>query len=189
MSELPAWIGFGTRADVAYNCPMMRSPPTAPAPPLVRRAKRRSSLGMHRGRRPSSTRPAVPCATDWLLPGSPNALEEISIPWVALGPLNRELLSIQAMMPRCGGLMGVGTGGSAAAMTVTVYAIVPEDSSHAGCAPANTIDETIALGPGPIPGAPPPLVSTSTAILHGTTGPVRVVGPLQLARDPISLAA
>jgi hypothetical protein len=62
-------------------------------------------------------------------------------------------------------------------MTITVQAVMPESQVAMSCIPDRTVDETVTLGPGRTPGAPPPLVGPDTQILHGATGPIHVVGP------------
>jgi hypothetical protein len=177
--NLPAWVGLATDAGVAFGCPMMRVSPgpsvSSPEPVLTSPGEAAVIIG-------SATRaPALvykarsdPCGT--VVPATlTEALERLSIPWTATGPVTDQVLPVRAILPRCGSLAGIASGGSASAMTVTLYAVVPESPSARSCAPAHVIEQAVVLGPVDDPGAPPPLVGPDTEILHGTTGPVPVV--------------
>ncbi|HEX3980841.1 MAG TPA: hypothetical protein VHW93_06440 [Acidimicrobiales bacterium] len=174
--DLPAWVGLASVAQVAFNCPMMRTSPARPVRPLPTPGEAAVVLGdsvggpavVYRAR-------SAPCGS--VVPASlTNALEAFSVPWSALGPVESEILTVRVAVPACGGIAGIATGGSATAMTVTVYALVPESPVATSCAPGRQVTRTVAMGPGNAPGAPPPLVSPTTVILHGKTGPTRVVG-------------
>ena len=156
---------------------MMRTAPTQPDPPLPTPGDAAVVVGSSVGS------PAVvyrarsePCAS--VAPASlSNALEAVSVPWIPEGVASTELLNIQVDVPPCGGIGGIASGGSAEVQTITVYALVPERPVAQSCVPGRFVDQTVVLGPGRTPGAPPPLVSPGTHILHGDLGPVRVVGP------------
>jgi hypothetical protein len=177
--DLPAWVALATDAGTHFSCPMMRVSPgrslAPPEPALASPGEAAVIIG-------SATRaPALvyearsdPCGT--VIPATlTEALERLSIPWTAAGPVTDHVLPVRAILPECGSLAGIASGGSATAMTVTLYAVVPEAPSARSCAPAHVIDEAVVLGPVGDPGAPPPLVGPDTQILHGTTGPVPVV--------------
>lgn len=174
--DLPAWVGLASDAQIAFGCPMMRTAPTRPHPPLPTPGDAAVVVGSGPGS------PAVvyrarsePCASV-VPPSLTDALETVSVPWIPVGTLSSELLNVQVVVPPCGGVGGISTGGSAAAMTITVYALVPESPVAMSCTPGRLVDQTVILVPGRTLGAPPPLVSSSTQILHGDLGPVRVVG-------------
>ncbi len=172
--DLPAWVGLASDSAVSFSCPSVRTSPSGPRPPLPTPGDAAVVIG-------SSGRPAVvyrarsaPCGR--VVPASlTNALETVSVPWIPEGVLASEVLNVQVDVPRCGEIEGVATGGSANAMTVTVYAVLPESPVDKSCTPRRFVSQTVRLGPGNVPGAPPPLVSASTRILHGDLGPVRVV--------------
>jgi hypothetical protein len=174
--KMPAFVGFAS-APEGFGCPAMIASPTGhklPALPsageaaVVISARRGGPAVVYRAR-------SEPCGS--LAPATlTNVQEEVSIPWIPVGPANEVSLQVKATMPACGSLMGSGSSGSAASMTVYLDAVVPENASHVRCRPARLVDETVILGAGPIPGAHPPLVSASTKILHAATGPVTVVG-------------
>ncbi len=174
--DLPAWVGLASDAQIAFSCPMTRTAPTQPDPTLPTPGDAAVVVGSSPGS------PAVvyrarsePCGS--VVPSSlTNAQETLSVPWSPDGTLNSEPLNVLVVVPPCGGVGGISTGGSAAAMTITVYALVPESPVAMSCTPRRLVDQTVILGPGRTPGAPPPLVSSSTQILHGDLGPVRVVG-------------
>ncbi len=176
ITRLPAWVGFATVSGIAFSCPSMVLRPHAPAiVPPVSAGDAAVVVGVARGS-PAVVYKARSAPCDTLLPSSlTRASEAFSIPWVPLGPITGELLRVEAVLPVCGSYAGTASGGSAAAMTVTLYAVVPEGEPGSHCGGGRVVSETILLGPGPVPGAPPPLVSPSTSILHGATGPERVV--------------
>jgi hypothetical protein len=176
---LPAWVALATDAGTAFSCPMMRVSPepslSSPEPALASPGEAAVIIG-------SPTRaPALvykarsdPCGT--VVPATlTEALARRSIPWTATGPVTDQVLPVRAILPECGSLAGIASGGSASAMTVNLYAVVPEAPSARSCTPARVIDEEVVLGPVGVPGAPPPLVGPDTQILHGTTGLVPVV--------------
>ena len=174
--DLPAWVGLASVAQIAFNCPMMRTSPARSARPLPTPGEAAVVLGdsvggpavVYRAR-------SAPCGSV-VRASLTNASETVSVPWSALGPVESQILTVRVAVPACGGIGGIATGGSATAMTVTVYALVPESPVAMSCVPGRQVTRTVALGPGDIPGAPPPLVSPTTEILHGQTGPTRVVG-------------
>jgi hypothetical protein len=177
--NLPAWVALATDAGTSFSCPMMRVSPesslASPEPALTSPGEAAVIIGSAR-RAPALVYEARsdPCET--VVPATlTEALERLSIPWMATGPVTDQVLPVRAILPECGSLAGIASGGSASAMTVTLYAVVPEAPSARSCAPAHMIDEAVVLGPVGVPGAPPPLVGPDTQILHGTTGPVPVV--------------
>lgn len=177
--NLPAWVGLASDAQIAFNCPMMRTPPTQPDPPLPTPGDAAVIVGSSVGSPAVVYRArSAPCASV-AAASLTNALESVSVPWIPEGALISELLNVQVDVPPCGGIGGIATGGSAAAQTITVYALVQESPVAMSCTPRRFVDQTVILGPGSTPGAPPPLVSPRTQILHGELGPVRVVGAVE----------
>jgi hypothetical protein len=176
VTNLPAWVGLASVSQIAFSCPAMITPPTQPDPPLPTPGDAAVVVGDAKGGPAVVYRArSAPCAS--VVDASlTNALETVSVPWTALGPVVSELLNVRAAVPACGAIGGIGTGGSASTMTVTIFALVPESPVAMSCVPRRFVDKTVVLGPGDTPGAPPPLVTPTTRILHGVTGPVRVVG-------------
>lgn len=177
--NLPAWVALATDAEASFGCPMMRVSPEpslgSPEPALASPGEAAVIIGSARPRLALVYKArSDPCGT--VVPATlTQALERLSIPWTATGPVTDQVLPVRAILPECGSLAGIASGGSASAMSVTLYAVVPETPSARSCAPAHAIDEAVVLGPVGAPGAPPPLVGPDTQILHGTTGPVPVV--------------
>lgn len=175
--NLPAWIGFAT-APEAFSCPAIVPSPTAGRLSALPSAGEAAVIIGASPGGPAVVYQARSETCGGLAPARlSNAQEEISITWMPVGLPNEVSIDVEATIPACGSLMGSGSSGSAAAMTVFLAAVVPEDTAHFRCKPDHLIDETVMLGPGPTPGAPPPLVSAATKILHAATGPVRVVEP------------
>jgi hypothetical protein len=174
--NLPAWVGLANESQGGFSCPNMRPSPTRPEPVLPTPGDAAVVIGSSTGRPAVVYRArSAPCGS--VDPATlANAAEVISVPWIPNGVLDFEALNVQVDVPRCGGIEGIATGGSAAAMSITVYAVVPESPVRKSCIPRRFVDRSVILGPGNIPGAPPPLVSSSTQILHGPLGHVRVVG-------------
>ncbi len=189
--KLSAWVGFATVSGVSYSCPAMIVRPHAPTLPHLSSAGDAAVVVGDADGAPAVVYKARSAPCDSVVaPSLTRATEVFSIPWVPIGPVGGELLQVQASLPGCGDYAGNATGGSAAAMTVTLYALVPESlRGSSGCGIGHVDPETIMLGPGAIPGAPPPLVSPSRQILHGTIGPVRAVSPPQplSGRPPIAV--
>jgi hypothetical protein len=177
--NLPAWVGLATDAGFAVSCPMMRATSGGTVPPaqpvLTSPGEAAVIIGSATGAPALVYRArSEPCGS--VVPATlTEALQRLSIPWMETGPVTGQLLSVTAILPKCGSFEGISSGGSASAMTVTLYAVVPEAPPARSCAPAHVIDETVPLGPIADPDAPPPLVGPHTQILHGTIGSVPVV--------------
>jgi hypothetical protein len=179
VARLPAWVGFARSSEIT-NCPEQSSSS--------------SSVGLQGTALPSSGyaavvigaahgSPAVTYTARSVLCGSvqPAALamasEAVSVPWHAVTGVENDSIQVKAMLPACGQLQGIDSGGSATVWTITVIAVVPD--VHGRCDGTSEITETASLGPvGNPTGAPPPLVSTSTVIRHGHLGPsMQVIAP------------
>jgi hypothetical protein len=176
VTELPAWVGLAYVNGATFSCPMIRGTGPTKLPALPSDGFAAAVIGDRAGS-PAVVYKARSEACGRVGKSSlANALEAVSVPWIPDGILVTELLNVQVGIPPCGGIGGISTGGSAAAMTITIYALVPESTVARRCTPERLANQTVALGPGVAPGAPPPLVSSRTQILHGDLGPVQVVG-------------
>jgi hypothetical protein len=177
VENLLAWVGLVHVNGATFSCPMMRAgsaPSKLPYLPsdgfaaVVIGDKTGSPAVVYRARSEACGRVDQSSLA--------NAREAISVPWTPNGILVSEVMSVQVDVPPCAGIGGISTGGSAKAMTITVYALVPESPVAMSCVPRRLVNQTVTLGPGSTPDAPPPLVSSSTHILHGVLGPAQVVG-------------
>jgi hypothetical protein len=177
VTRLAAWVGFARSPEIA-NCP--DEPPSAAGHPDALSGQALASSGYaavvigaaHGSPAVAYAAPGVLC--DHRQPATlAPATEVVSVPWQALTGLENESIRVRVSLPACATLGGISSGGSAQVSTITVDAVVPD--VHGRCAGASDITETVALGPiGHPPGAPPPLVSASTVIRHGTIGPSMV---------------
>jgi hypothetical protein len=174
VTKLPAWVGFARSSGIA-NCPVetatsTSSPGDASGTALPSSGYAAVVIGAAQGS------PAVTYTARSVLCGSaqPPALalasEVLSEPWQSVAGVKNDSIIVRATLPACGQLEGIDSGGSTKVWTVTVAAVVPD--VHGRCDGTREITRTVDLGPvGNPPGAPPPLVSASTRIRHGTLGP------------------
>jgi hypothetical protein len=87
--------------------------------------------------------------------------------------VENDSIQLRASLPACGSFESITSSGGAKVTTITVSAVVPD--VHGRCDGAGTTTQSVALGPiGNPPGAPPPLVTASTVIRHGSLGPMRL---------------
>ena len=171
ISRLLAWVGFA-RHTASYSCPEQSSAPP-PLPALPSDGYSAVVIGAVHGS-PAVVYTARSAVCGSLQPATlTNASEAVSIPWRPTGGATSGTIQLEATVPPCGTVAGITSGGSAESFTITVAATVPDVLSH--CGGARTVAETVNLGPvGNPPGAPPPVVSSSTEILHGQLGPLRL---------------
>jgi hypothetical protein len=177
ITKLPAWVGFAKSSGFA-GCP--EEPATSTSTPLGASGEDLLSSGYAAvviGAAHGS--PAVAFTAPSLVCGSvqPAALalasEVISVPWQALTGVENDSIRLRASLPACGSFEGIASGGSAKVITITVTALVPD--VHGRCDGTSDVTQTVAMGPiGNPPGAPPPLVTASTIIRHGSLGPMRL---------------
>jgi hypothetical protein len=175
--SLLAWVGISKRF-ASESCPMMRATTgtaTTTLPSLPSAGYAAFVIGATHGS------PAVTYVAESAPCGSvvrstlTNASEAISLPWQALGPVAGGSLQVRTTIPTCGSFAGVTTGGSARSMTITLGAVVPD--VHGPCQGAKAVTKVVTFGPNDAPGAPPPLVSASTHLVHGTVGPLNLESP------------
>jgi hypothetical protein len=173
ITRLPAWVGFA-QSTGAYNCPAFGSgSPRPPTPPWSGYAA--LVIGAKNGS-PAVNYVARSEACNSVAPASlSSASETVSVPWSAIGPVDNGTVAVQATVPPCGGVAGISAGGSASSMTISIGAVVPDVLHH--CHGPKLVKETVVMDPAGGPGAPPQLVSGTTAILHGRLGPVTMVQP------------
>jgi hypothetical protein len=174
VTRLPAWVGFARSSEMA-NCP--DESPSSTSNPEGLSGKALASSGYaavvigaaHGSPAVTYKAPSVLCESVQPATLTP-ATEVVSVPWQALTGVENESIRVRASLPACGQLEGIDSGGSAKVWTITVAAVVPD--VHGRCDGTRDITQTVSLGPvGNPPGAPPPLVSASTIIRHGTLGP------------------
>jgi hypothetical protein len=166
---LPAWVGFASGNATA--CPAQIGPSTSAALPPDN-GDAAVVLGASDGT------PAVAykartsiCGQAPIGPTVTGVDEVVSVPWTSGGPLQDGTLTVLAQIPRCGASQGIATEGTSAALTVSAYALV-NDQPDNQCPPGRVVTEHVPLAPGG-PGAPPPVVSSQTVVLHGPLGPSR----------------
>jgi len=177
VASLPAWVGFAVAS--LPHCPAESVPSgpttTQPVPPsngyaaIVLSAATGSPAVAYTARSSSCGFPPTgPVVT--------SASVVVSIPWALLGTVQagQRQLAVRASVPSCGTYAGAHASGTAKSLTITLSAVVP-DVEH-GCQGSQSVMETIQVGPPNTPGAPPPLMSTSTLIEHGPLGAIRQVG-------------
>ncbi|HUV58267.1 MAG TPA: hypothetical protein VMV96_05640 [Acidimicrobiales bacterium] len=95
------------------------------------------------------------------------------MPWEQDGLVRGSDLHIAVRPPGCGWLAGMSRGGNAKSVTVSIDGLVPEEMFTAFCPFPATVRKVIHLGPPSNPGAPPPVATSTTKILHAKTGPIR----------------
>jgi hypothetical protein len=171
VTSLAAWVGF-SKEFAAINCPMMRvqtGTSTTALPSLPSAGYAAFVVGAAHGS-PAVTyvATAAPCGNVARASLS-NASEEISIPWQALGPIQNGSLSVRTTIPPCGIFASTSSGGSAQSTTITVTAVVPDVHGH--CHGPQSVTESVFISPEGDPGAPPPIVTAQTRLLHGPLGP------------------
>jgi hypothetical protein len=103
------------------------------------------------------------------------ASEALSVPWIQLAPLSNGTVDIRAALPACSSDLGLSVGGTWQARVITVLTSRTDDFAALSCVAATSITKSVALLPGTIDGAPPVLTAETTQVLHGPTGPQRVV--------------
>jgi hypothetical protein len=178
VSHLLAWIGFAESSNLAF-CPAQ----TATSPTLSKSSASGLPtsgfaaviIGATNGS-PAVTYVARSEICDSIAPAAlAKATEIVSVPWIQTGRSNIAL-SIRTLLPPCGSLDGISSGGSGKMFSVSVTASVPDVLNN--CAPAHYVSQEIDFGPpNNPPGAPPPIVTASTLITHGKVGPL----PLTMA--------
>lgn len=194
VARLPAWVGFASDSfeggtfgsgggsggsGASAFCPSENRPENVKTPsPLspgeaavIVGVGRHAPAVVYQARNVVCGRAASPKLT--------NALEIVSVPWNAVGTPRGQFLSVQTTLPRCGEQFGISSGGSSDSFGVSVLATVPEDATDLRCRPSHVVTESVLLDAGGsgIPGAPPPVVTSSAPILHGRVGPMRAVNP------------
>jgi hypothetical protein len=170
VTALPAWVGFGSA--VAASCPMETVPTgvTTTVPALPSSGDAAVVLGDGDVSLLAYTARTSICGFAPTGPSYGTADEVESVPWTEVGPLHDGSLTVQAQIPGCGAYQGASSGGTRSTWTVSILALVP--LTDEGCT-GSSVTETLSTGPVDAPGAPPPVVSSSTAITHAAVGLVR----------------
>jgi hypothetical protein len=165
--HLLAWVGFA-HDTAAFSCPAERT--TAAKPPdLPSGGYQAVVLG-------STGTPAVAYSARSFECGHLSAAsltaasEALSVPWDQVGGLDNGNINLSATVPPCGTVAGVSSGGSKSSITITVDVTVPDVATR--CGGATQASESVMVDPSVSdPGAPPPLVTIATKVLHGKVGP------------------
>jgi hypothetical protein len=183
ITKLPAWVGFAKSSGFA-GCPEQSATSTTIAAAssgtdLASSGYAAVVIGaMHGSPAVTYTAPSLFCGS--VQPATlAQATEVLSVPWQAMTGLENQSIQVRASLPACASFEGITSSGSAKVTTITVAAVLPD--VHGRCNGTSDITETVALGPpGNPPGAPPPVVTASTLLRHGS------LGPSQLALAPRS---
>ena len=168
VTDLLAWVGFAKAGPIF--CPEAR-----PKGPAVDASSLPSSgwaavvVGADSGSPAVAyTARSAPCGS--VSPASlTKAIEVVSVPWVEVG-VNGQVVSVEATFPPCGEHSGNASGGSATSITISVQAMVSD--VHRDCGGPKVVPESVRVGPIPSPGAPPPLFTSRTVIVHAVVGPI-----------------
>jgi len=183
VTKLPAWVGFAKSSGVAF-CPdesasSTSSPASLSGTDLPSSGYAAVVIGAADGS-PAVTysAPSLFCGRVQPAAGG-QATAVLSVPWQALTAVENQSIRVRASLPACASFEGIASGGSAKEFTITISAVVPD--VHGRCEGTSDITQTVVMGPvdNP-PGAPPPLITATTAIRHGA------LGPMQLAVAPAS---
>ena len=173
ITKLAAWVGFAKSSGFA-GCPEESATsttiPASSGTDLASSGYAAVVIGAaHGSPAVAYTAPSLFCGA--VQPATlAQATEVLSVPWQALTGLENQSIQVRASLPACASFEGITSSGSAKVTTITVAAVVPD--VHGRCNGASDITETVALGPsGNPPGAPPPLVTASTLLRHGSLGP------------------
>ena len=174
IAKLPAWVGFAKSSGIAA-CP--EEPATSTSIPAALSGTDLASSGYaavvlgaaHGSPAVTFMAPSLFCGA--VQPATlAQATEVLSVPWQPLTALENQSIRVRASLPACASFEGITSSGSAKVTTITVAAVVPD--VHGRCNGTSDITETVALGPpGNPPGAPPPLITASTLLRHGSLGP------------------
>jgi hypothetical protein len=177
ITKLPAWVGFAKSSGFA-GCPEESA--TSTSSPAILSGKDLASSGYaavvigaaHGSPAVAYTAPSLFCGS--VQPASlALATEIVSVPWQALTGVENDSIQLRASLPACSSFESISSSGGAKVTTIAVSAVVPD--VHGRCEGATTTTQSVALGPiGNPPGAPPPLVTASTDIRHGSLGPMRL---------------
>jgi hypothetical protein len=179
ITKLPAWVGFAKSSELVA-CPEEPASSTSTSNPLGPSGEDLLSSGYaavvigvaHGSPAVTYTAPSLFCGSVQAAALAP-ATEIVSVPWQALTGVENDSIQLRASLPACGTFESITASGGAKETTITVSAVVPD--VHGRCDGASTTTQSVALGPiGNPPGAPPPLVTASTVIRHGSLGPMRL---------------
>jgi len=173
ITKLPAWVGFAKSSGFA-GCPeesaTSTSIPASSGTDLASSDYAAVVIGAaHGSPAVAFTAPSLFCGA--VQPATlAQATEVLSVPWKELTGLENQSIQVRASLPACARFEGITSSGSTKVTTITVAAVLPD--VHGRCNGASDITETVALGPsGNPPNAPPPLVTSSTLLRHGSLGP------------------
>ena len=170
VTAMPAWVGFGVAT--AYSCPAESVPSGVPSTLPALPTDGYAAVVLGEGDVPllAYTARSSICGSAPTGPSYGPTDEVQSVPWTAVGALHDGSLTVRAEIPGCGVFQGASSGGTRTTWTISILALVPR--TDAGCT-GSSVTETLSTGPVGDPGAPPPVVSSGTAITHAALGLVR----------------
>ena len=123
VTDLPAWVGLVYADGATFSCPAaLGGSERTKLPPLPSDGYAAVVIGDEKGSPAVVYRARSEACGTVVKSNLTNVLESISVPWIPNGVLVSELLSVQVDLPSCSGIEGISTGGSAAAMTITIDA-------------------------------------------------------------------
>jgi len=179
VKDLPAWIGFASNDGVSTSCPAMRADPTSPRATSPSAPPSSGEAAVIIGDRSSDVAEVYTARTvvceESVKARVQLASEALSVPWIQLAPLSNGTVDIRAGLPACSSDLGLSVGGTWQARVITVLTSRTDDVAALSCVAATSITKSVALLPGTIDGTPPVLTAETTQVLHGPTGPQRVV--------------
>jgi hypothetical protein len=172
VKKLAAWVGLVKDSNV-YYCPAMKPGHKNVRPPANSTANWAAVIVGDAPGSPAVVYMAVRADCGSLFPARlVLATERISVPWKATGPLKGQSLPVEFAMPTCASYIGPESNGSKSSVTISIDVLRNENASAMYCtASPSTLKKDIYLGR-PGPGSSSPLVTKSTVIGHGPTGPV-----------------
>ncbi|MGP0030714.1 MAG: hypothetical protein ACLPVF_09445 [Acidimicrobiales bacterium] len=173
---LAAWVGFA-RTTASASCPAE----TGTVPPGVQQAQAalpssgfvavvigagNGSPAVSYAARSAVCRSVQPAAMA-------RARQALSIPWRPVDGIEDGAIRVRATLPPCATVGGTSGSGDARTFTITVGAVVPDVRGR--CAPRRSVTESVTVGSAQNRlGAPPPVVTSSTRIVHGRLGPLNL---------------
>ena len=177
VKKLAAWVGLVKDTNV-YHCPAMKPGQKSVRPPANSTANWAAVIVGDAPGSPAVVYTGIRAECGYQYPAQlVDATERISVAWHDTGSLKGQSLPIEFGMPTCASYVGSTSYGSKSSVTISIDISRNENASGMYCtAGPRTLTETIYLGK-PGPGSTALLVTPSTTLKHGETGPVKEVRP------------